>query len=517
MSSCYKEMVDRCKRDGGIVYYDHKIPMSDFLRDVDSFAANLAGLGIGKGDVITVYLPTCPQSLVAFYACSKIGAIASFVHPVTPVAELKEYVAKTESKLLLFYDVLVNDERKLITPNVTLVRCSICDYVFWRKPAYYMYVNFGRSRLKTAVKFRNLTQKCDDVQDVGQGNDVVCYMHSGGTSGEPKIVKISNDAFNKSVLTIIAMYHQTFENDNYYLCTLPVFHAYGLCNAVHTGLLAGCNLALVPKFDSKVVNRYFDRYNVTVWAAVPAMISKMLKEGTFDRPHLRKLDVIWCGGDTLDEGLVETADTVIRKHGSRGKVMRGYGLTETCGVCAVNNYDDYAKNSCGKPIGGCSVQIRDDDGNVLPNNTVGEIVLRAYGQMSGYLEGGEDVTSEGWLKTGDVGYLDNDGFLYVVDRKKRAVKIAAVNVFPSEVERCIKRLDFVDNACVVPYRYNGKQFIKAYVTLSKQMPADKAEKLVIEHCKANLIRYSVPRKVEVLDAMPLTKLAKVDYKQLEKM
>lgn len=517
MSSCYQEMVNRCKKDGGIVYYGHKISMSKFLRDVDSFAANLNSLGITKGDVITIYLPTCPQSLVAFYACSKIGVISSFVHPVTPVAELKENIKKTNSKLLLFYDVLVSDERKLKSANVLLVRCSICDYVLWRKPIYSLYANFGKYRLKSAIKYSHMTQKCDDVENVGLGEDIVCYMHSGGTSGEPKIVKISNDAFNKSVLTIIEMYHQTFDKDNYYLCILPVFHAYGLCNAIHTGLLAGCNLALVPKFDSKVINRYCDKYNVTVWAAVPAMLTKMLKEKSFDKPHLRKLDVIWCGGDVLDEGLVETVDTIIRKYGSRAKVMRGYGLTETCGVCAVNNYDNYAKNSVGKPIGGCSVQIWDENGNSLPNNTVGEIVLRAYGLMCGYLEGGEDVTDDGWLKTGDIGYLDNDGFLYVVDRKKRAVKIAAINVFPSEVERCIKKLEFIDNACVVPYRFNGKQYIKAYVTLVGEMPSDKVAKLVIEHCKTNLIRYSIPQCVEVLSAMPLTKLAKVDYKKLEKM
>lgn len=517
MSSCYKLMYDKCKKDGAIVYYKHRISMSRFLRHVDGFAASLTQMGLTKGDVVTVYLPTCPQSLIAFYACSKIGVVASFVHPVTPLAELKENIVKTQSKALLFYDVLVRDERPLTEFGVELIRCSICDYVTTRKLVYKIYVSAIGKRLRSAKRFCKMTSCDKPASDVGNGSDVVCYMHSGGTSGEAKIVKLTNDAFNDTVTTIIAMYNQTFDKDNYYLATLPVFHAYGLCAAIHTGLVAGCNLALVPKFDPIEVNYYMRKYNVTVWAVVPAMITKMMQAGQFDRKHLRKLDVIWCGGDMLNESLVETTDMVLRKNGSTAKLMRGYGLTETCGVCAVNNYVDYAKNSCGKPIDGCKVEIWDDDGNVLPRNTVGEIVLTAKGLMSGYIDGGETWGRENWLKTGDVGYLDNDGFLYIVDRKKRSVKIAAINVFPAQVEECIRGLSFISNACVVPYRYAGKQYLKAYVTLKEKMPQDKVSKLVIEHCKDNLIRYSVPNAVEVLDAMPLTKLAKIDYKKLERM
>lgn len=518
MSSCYQLMVDRCKKDGKIVYYNHKVPMSQFLKDVDGFAAGLQSLGLQKGDVVTVFLPTCVQSVVAFYACSKMGYIASFVHPVTPVAELKENLIKTNSKVLLFYDVLIKDEKVLADTDVTLVRCSICDYVNVRKPVYKLYVDFFAKRLRKAVKYSKLVQTKNDTENVGEGQDIVCYMHSGGTSGQAKIVMLSNNAFNGCATTIIDMYNHTFDKDDFYLCALPVFHAYGLCNAVHTGLLATCNLVLLPKFDIKAVNAYCNKYQVTAWAVVPAMLFKMLKNNSFDCKHLSKLDVIWCGGDTVSEELVENIDGIIRKHGSRAKVMRGYGLTETCGVCAVNNFDDYAKNSCGKPIEGCEVEIWDDDGKVLPKNTLGEIVLTTRGLMSGYLDGGESWEKDKtWIRTGDVGYLDKEGFLYVVDRKKRSVKIAAVNVFPSQIEACIKKLPFIEEVCVVPYRINNKQYLKAFVTLKSKMAKDKVKEEVINVCKRNLIRYSVPSEVVVLNVMPRTKLAKIDYKKLEKM
>ena len=516
MNTCYEVMLDRCRKDGRIVYYDHAIPMPRFIRDVDALSRGLVNLGLKKGDVITVYLPTCPQSVAAFYACSKLGVIASFVHPLTPVDELEKYVAQTQSKAVLFYDALVKDERPLAKINVTLVRSSIADYVTFRKPVYALYAKAVGKRVKGVYTYKQLIKDTAETPITGDEHDVVCYMHSGGTSGSPKIVKISNYAFNETASTIVKMYNPSHDQDNFYLTTLPVFHAYGLCNSVHTGFVAGFNLALIPQYDVNVVKRYFDKYNVTAWAVVPAMITKLLRANALDHKRFGKLDVIWCGGDVLPESMVEQVDGILAKYSKRpARIMRGYGLTETCGVCAVNNYDYYAPNSCGKPIDGCKIRIFGDDGSVLPPNAVGEIALTASGVMSGYLGDGEEWTDDGYLKTGDMGYLDENGFLYVVDRKKRMVKIAAVNVFPAEVEECIGRLPFVSESCVVGKVVGGKQYLKAYVTLREPMDTQTAADRIIKWCGDNLIRYSVPTFVDVLDAMPRTKLAKIDYKELE--
>ena len=517
LNTCYEVMLNRCKKDGKIVYYDHVIPMSRFLRDVDAFARGLTNLGLVKGDVITVYLPTCPQSVVAFYACSKLGLIASFVHPLTPVDELADNITITKSKALLFYDVLVKDERSLLKLNVQLLRCSITDYVTFRKPVYGLYAKAIGKRVKDVKAYAALIKDKTPTDIAGNGQDVVCYMHSGGTSGQPKIVKISNFAFNSTATTIVDMYNPVNDGTNYYLTTLPVFHAYGLCNSVHTGFVAGFNLALIPQYDIKVVKRYFNKYNITAWAVVPAMIQKMLRANAFDHKRMGKLDVIWCGGDVLTEQLVEQVDGILAKYSKRpAQIMRGYGLTETCGVCAVNNYDHYAKESCGRPIDGCQVEIWDEQGNVLPTGEIGEIALTANGLMSGYLDDDGSFVKDGhWIKTGDMGYVDENGFVYVVDRKKRMVKIAAVNVFPSEVENCISQLPFVREVCVVGTKVNGKQYLKAYVSLKQPMSGSDVETQIISYCKAHLIRYSVPTFVEVLDALPRTKLAKIDFKSLE--
>ncbi len=514
--TCYQILCRNANKNGDIVFFGRKTKISAFIQDVDLFANGLKALGLAKGDVVTVYLPTCPQSLVAFYACSKLGMIANFVHPVTPLDKLEQNLQKTQSKALLFYDALVNDERKLANFGQLLVRCSIADYVVWRKPSFALYSALTTKRMFGVFKYKQLLVGGTTETEVDD-NALLCYMHSGGTSGEAKIVKLTNKALNDTAKCIELMYHPNPTIDCYSLVTLPIFHAYGLCAGVHTPLILGYSAILVPRFDCKIVHRYVKKHNVTLWAVVPAMLKKMQRQKLLDKPCIKKLDVIWCGGDFLEESLVEEVDNLLAKNGSTGKLMRGYGLTETCGVCVVNNYDFYKKGSCGRPMPNCAVKIADENGNELPSGQKGEIILYSPGAMSGYLDGSHCLTADGGIKTGDVGYLDEQGFLYVVDRKKRSLKIAAVNVFPAEIESCIKQLPYVSDCCVVPHKVKDKTFLKAFVVISENAPQKHLERDIIDYCKSKLMRYSVPASVQVLDKLPLTNMAKVDYLALQKL
>lgn len=519
METCYDRIVSGANRNGFIDYYNHKIPIRRFLSDIERCAGAFAQLNLRKGDVVTLYLPTCPQSLAAFYACSKLGLVANIIHPLVPVNLLSANLAKTHSKVLLFYDATVKDERPLAQLNQVLVRCSIADYVTFRKPAYKLYSYFGGKRLRKIITYKKLLDSGRNVQTepMGTGSDTVCYMHSGGTGGAPKIVKLSNNAFNGCCDGMFAMYHPDVRPGMWNLATLPVFHAYGLCSAIHGPLWVGYNVILVPKFNTAAVKRYLNKYDVKVWSVVPAMLKKMLADGTFYCKGLSNLDVIWCGGDVLDEQTVEQVNGAFARYGSSAQLMRGYGLTEMCGVCIVNNYDYYKKGSCGRPMPGNKAEIWDDDGNAVADGVLGEIVVSGKGIMSGYLEGDDCFARKDgalWIKTGDVGYLD-DGYLYVVDRKKRSLKIAAVNVFPAQIEATVKQLDYVSEACAVGVKVNGKQFVKVYVTLRAPRNANQVKSDVIRVCRDNLIRYAVPAFVEIIAEMPRTPLGKIDYKNLE--
>lgn len=519
LETCYETLLNSADKQGFVVYYGQKIPMQKFLRDIEGFAASLAALQLNKGDVVTVYLPTCPQSLAAFYACSKLGLVANFVHPLIPLRLLKQNLQKVRSKVLMFYDALLRDEKPLQQLDQILVRCSVADYVGALKPFFALYAAAGAKRQKRLLTYSQMRKNTATTAVLGKGADVVCYMHSGGTSGEPKIVKLSNNAFNGTAQAMKQMYRPRVQKGEYNLATLPIFHAYGLCAAMHTPLCIGCSLILVPKFQPKTVKNYFAKYNVTIWSVVPAMLLKMEKAKCLDGKNLKNLDVIWCGGDVLDEKTVEKTDSLLSKYCKRAQLMRGYGLTEVCGVCAVNNFNHYQKGSCGQPMPTCFAQIWDDDGNVLPAGEIGEIAIYSPGNMDGYLEGQDclvEKQGKRWVTTGDLGYLDEEGFLFVVDRKKRSLKIAAVNVFPSQVENCVKQLPFVEEACAVGVKVDGKQFVKVYVTLATPTDSQTVKDSVVKICQDNLIPYSVPQFVEVLSAMPRTPMGKIDFKSLEK-
>lgn len=515
--TCYQLLHKGVNKEGRVVYYGHRIPMQKFLQHVEGVAACLQQLQLNKGDVVTVWLPSCPQSLAVFYACSKLGLVANFVHPLIPFKLLQENLQKVHSKVLFFYDALQRNEVQLQQLNQVLVRCSVADYVTLRKPIFALYGSVGK-RAKGVLTYHKMCKAQGQTQICGTGEGVVCYMHSGGTGGQPKIVKLTNNAFNGTAHAMIAMYQPNVQKGDCNLATLPVFHAFGLCAGMHTPLCFGCDLILVPKFVPKTVKRYFRRYRITIWSVVPAMLLKMEKCNCLDSAALKGLDVIWCGGDVLEEAMVQRVDAVLAKHCSRAKLMRGYGLTEVCGVCTVNSFLHYKTGSCGQPMPTCFAQIWDEQNNQLAAGQTGEIVICSPGNMQGYLDGESCIVAKegkNWVKTGDVGYLDEDGFLFVVDRKKRSLKIAAVNVFPAQVEQCVRRLPFVEEACAVGVREQGKQFVKVYVTLSQPTDHQLVQQQVIDICQKNLIPYSVPRFVEVLQTMPRTPMAKIDYKNLE--
>lgn len=517
-NSCYELISAKADRQNKIVFYDHAFSISRFIRDIDGLSGGFADLGLNKGDVVSLYLPTCPQSLAAFYACSKLGLVANFIHPTLPLAKVKENLAKTNSKALLFFDALTKDESVFFDCKQILVRCSVADYEGMRKPLFKLYSAVKSKKTQGVFAYERLICSKTSTQSVGEGDDVVCYMHSGGTTGEAKIVALTNQALNFAAESLFFAHHAPFPAKNLYsLVTLPIFHAYGLCSAVHFPLLCGYGLVLVPKFDCGWVRKYINKYKVAFWLVVPSMLRKLLAKNSFGCKGMKHIVDIWCGGDFADESLLQQCDEQLKKYGTTATVLRGYGLTETCGACLVCTREFDRKNSEGVALPNTSVKIHDDGDNDLPVNTVGEIVMYTPALMKGYLGGGENITADGGLRTGDIGYRDEDGFVYVLDRKKRSVKIAAINVFPSEIERCVcENLSFVSQCCVVGYKQQGKQFLKAFVVINKDVSSDEVAACVKKVCEEKLSKYCRPEQVEIVNEIPVTRMGKVDFLALEK-
>ena len=523
--TCYEMLVDGVDlKKGYIVFNGHKISTRTFLKNIEDFAISIKNLGFKKGDVLTLFLPTCPQALVAFYACSKIGVIVNIVHPLMPIDKLKDNLKQTKSKGLMYFDILIKNHKDLASLDQILINCSISDYVVVRKLIFKIFSFYKCKTYKNSIKYSKLVKNNKNVTPTeieGKANDVVCTMHSGGTSGLPKIIELQNCAFNNLSVSLEKMYTRKIRGggNEYSLVALPIFHAYGLGVSVHTCLTNQYSLILVPNFRPKIFNKMIRKYNVTFFAGVPVMFKKMMEQKNFRGKHLAKLKDLWCGGDVLTESFVEHFDIILEKYKSSARLFRGYGLTEVASVCAANTFENYRPYSCGKPIPNTKIEIWDDSNNPLAPNTIGEIAICSPSVMKGYLNeinGFVHKGKEKWVKTGDMGYMDEDGYLYIMDRRKRSIKINALNVFPSEIETLVKQIDMIDETCAVPYHYNDKTYIKLYVTLKdKTYNKEVIKREILALCRKNLIKYSVPRMIEIIDIMPRTSFGKIDFKNLE--
>lgn len=264
------------------------------------------------------------------------------------------------------------------------------------------------------------------------------------------------------------------------------------------------------------------KYNVTQIISVPLMISKMMKEKNFYGKHLQKLQTVYCGGDTVSEILQTQFNGAVEKWGGKAKLLAGYGLTETCSVVCVNTMKDYKFGSVGKALQGNIIEVLDDFNKPVAFGQIGEIAISGPTTMSGYLNceqsGITNKDEKEWIATGDLGYFDNDGFMFVVGRKKRLIKIASFNVFPSQIEELVMKLPFVDEACAFERLKDNKKIIKLVVSLKETQKTNcEIVDEVNQHCGKNLIKYAIPSEIVVLQHLPRTQIGKVDFLKITKM
>ena len=357
------------------------------------------------------------------------------------------------------------------------------------------------------------------------GKDDAVYLHGGGTTGKSKTIIHSNYSFN--FLAYSMFVHDTAHDHKkaYSLCVLPCFHAYGLGVAMHYALCNAYKPIMMPKFDAEQANNLIAKYCVQEILGVPRMFQKMLEADNFENEGLKNLNVLSVGGDFVSDEFLELFNSVLEKHGAPGRLHKGYGLTEMCAVCTSNaNIKNPNYKSVGRAVFGSTLEIWDDDGNKLPAGEIGEVVISGETMMNRYLP--DDVIQETgiytdengkkWIKTGDVGYLDEKGFLMFTSRIKRIIIISGYNIYPATIEQKILELDYINEACACQgYDENGKPYVKLVVSLN-DTDADEVEakEKLMKFCEENFEGYSIPRKIEILELLPRTKMEKIDFVKL---
>ena len=527
--NCYEFFRD-CTKDFGVYdvaeSFGNLVSRKRFMKDVESVAGFFEKKNIGRGDVVTIFLPNTVQSFAAFYAANRIGAIANIVHPLTPPDVLEEILISTNSKAVLILDILMEKYVSMLRRrNRLVIICSPSDYVApIMRPAFKVYEKVksktGTPSSSTASYHTicNLNFRASKLEN--NGDDVAVFLHGGGTTGKSKTIQLTNKNLNELAYKLSFFDAPHSPGVECSLAVLPLFHAFGLGVVMHFSMCAGFTCIPMTNFSAEKANRLIKKYNITYIVGVPAMFKKMYEASNFDGPHLSKLRLLWAGGDFISDTFLNSFNSLLEKYNAKGKLYRGYGLTEVSSVCTANIKGSYKDTSIGKPLDGMTVEIWDDKKKKLPPNTIGEIVISGSTVMAGYYDSDDDgvyVDKKGrrWVCSGDLGYMDEDGFVFFTGRKKRMIIISGYNVYPNDIENEVLKLDYINEACAVQGYIDSKPVIKLFVSLNQPTDnPDEMRKCIKEYCDSKLERFSRPSSVTILDALPRTKMAKIDFMKL---
>lgn len=475
-----------------ITYRSSKFSFERFFKEIEKVAASFYKLGIRKGDIVINALPNIPQSVVSVYALSKIGAIASMVHPKISEDEFEKIVLEQSPKAVLLSNInylsfgsKCGDSKKIL--------CSYLSYDY-----------IGLPRGKEYVEYN------------ADGSEPMFYMQSGGTAGKPKTIILSHRAANAMSYNLLNYLDDKFDEKRVMLTALPMFHCFGLCAGVHASLCSNMGIVLLPQFSSKAAIACIKKSGVTTMLAVPRMVTKLLDSEDFCKGNIDTLEDLYLGGDSVREEMVSKFNAKMKSEGLKATLSPGYGLSEA--VISVLTKGQTPKGSIGKPLVNVECIVVDDDLNELPNNEVGELLIASDQIMSGYLND-EKATKETlvslnnktYVKTGDYFKKDDEGFLYYMGRKKRLIKISGMNVFPSEIERIAKELDFVKECVAIELVISFKSFIRLLV---EGNITEEQKEEVLAYIESKMSHWSVPKDVVCVEKFPLTRLGKIDVEKL---
>ena len=483
------------KRTVAFIRGRKKTGFGKFFARVDRVAGGLAALGVGRGDVVMIATPTIEQGIVAFYAVSRLGAIASMIHPLMERGEFDGAVREQRPKVVFLSDI----NHKRLGKGLTGVKKVLCPFLL--------------------DIFIGLPRPAKFVPYDGDGSEPAVYMRSGGTSGVPKTVVLSSAAINALPDNLfLTLTGDAFGEDDRMLAALPMFHGFGLLVGLHAAMSTSMPPVLLPVFGAKKATRAIARNRITTVIAVPRMISKLLSLKEFSGENVSCLRHVYVGGDTVDAALERAFDERMAEAGAHCAMSPGYGLTETGSGCVLSPVK-IGGAAVGKPLLNMRCRIADEEGADVPAGETGELLLTGNQLMMGYLGDDEatratfltDEAGVKWLKTGDFFRMREDGVLFFMGRKKRLIKISGMNVYPVEIERVAHEMPGVGECAAAEVRENDKPYIALFVEgdLDEDQKKELRRRIVDK-----LSRWHEPKFIICMEHLPRTSVGKTDYERL---
>lgn len=527
-----KDTVSKNEKRSAYSFYGNEVTFKSFMKKIDKVASALKEFNIVENECVTICMPNTPESFALIYAINKIGAICNIIHPLSSTSDIERALKETNSSIIFCSDVAMPKARHIKVKHFIMVPTSESLGKFLKtlyniKSSLNMKLEEG---MLTWNEFLNYGVS-EDTYVKRDPNSPAAIIYSGGTTGKPKGIIISNANFNAMALQTASVCKYISPGHSV-LSALPIFHVFGLALCTHTCLVAGMKCIIVPQLNTKKINKELKKYKPSVYPAVPSLLKMSMNDSDPGSNAFKDIKVVVVGGDYLSPQVKSEYEEYLKAHGSSAVVKSGYGLSEACGFCCctaevdekhVNNH----KGTLGIPNPDMIVKIFEPNSDIEKSlGDVGEICITGPTLMMGYINEDEEtkktlvIHNDGktWLHTGDLGYMDKDGFIFYTSRLKRMIITNGYNVYPIELEDIINKCKYVDTCTVVGIPHKIKsQTPKAVIVLkSNVQDTPEVREEIRRYCYKNIAKYAVPTEYEFRTSLPKTAVGKVAYRDLEK-
>ena len=539
--SLYRFLFDQAKKGNyddniAITYFGTHMTYREFFQKIDRAAAAFKSQGIRERDVVTILSANVPEALISFYALNKIGAVANILHPLLSENEIKSALNNYSTVMLVAMDITYSKVKNIIhdTSVYKVIIISAKDSMnLITKIGYEITQGRKVEKPKSSELYiywgdffeKGLHYEGTHTEVVGLRDTPAVILQSGGSTGTPKGIVLSNGNFNSATLAATKAYPDLCSEDRI-LGILPIFHGLGLEVGMNDAFYVGAEVVLIPTFKAKEFDKLLTKHKPTVLLGVPTLFEALTTNERMNGVDLSQLKYVIGGGDTLNKTRVTNINNFLHDHGAQTKLIQGYGMTEAVAAVCVDLKYASRPGTIGIPWPGIYLKIvKPQTDEEVPYGEDGEICISGPVVMLGYYNN-EKETNEAlhlhkdgnvWLHSGDIGCMNEDGFVSYKQRIKRMIVTSGYNVYPSQIEEVLESHPLVMDATVIGIPHPYKVEVgKAYVALKNGYAAtDKIKKELIDLCKKNLAYYAIPKEWEFRKSLPKTVVGKVDFRKLQ--
>ncbi|WP_082233650.1 AMP-binding protein [Halobacillus massiliensis] len=504
-----------------LYFMGKELTYEEVYTDARKLAGYLQKLGLVKGDRVSIMLPNCPQSVIAYYGVLMAGGVVVQTNPLYMERELEYQLKDSEAKMILCLDILYPKVAhiKSATQLEHVIVTGIKDYLPFPKNKIYPFIQRKQYQMlikperttDTHLWYHLMKESSGEVKpvEVNPKEDLALLQYTGGTTGFPKGVMLTHFNLVANTQMSVKWLYKCERGKETVLAILPFFHVYGMTAVMNLSVMMTNRMVLMPKFEPLDVLKIIEKQKPTLFPGAPTIYIALLNHPDLKKYDLSSIEACLSGSAPLPVEVQEQFERV-----TGGKLVEGYGLTETSPVTHSNFiWTNRISGSIGVPWPDTDAKVikmgTDDAADV---GEIGEIAVKGPQVMKGYWKRKEDteevLSEDGWFRTGDMGYMDEEGYFYVVDRKKDMIIAGGYNIYPREVEEVLYEHEAVQEAVIigVPDPYRGET-VKAFIV--KKPNSEITEEELNEFCRKNMAAYKVPRIYEFRAELPKTAVGKI--------